>query len=158
LSSTSPAIHPYHLDSNNNHAPHPPSLLNGGYSLLSSCIKSESNENHLPSSKINNNIKQQQQRKTPGSFKYSTDGSNDEHSNELINRHDQQTQVDECQIKRLFECFHCEIIFKDFAMYCTHKQLHYSPDNPFRCAQCGEQKANKYDFFVHVAQQAHELT
>jgi hypothetical protein len=49
-------------------------------------------------------------------------------------------------------------IFKDFAMYCTHKQLHYSPDNPFRCAQCGEQKANKYDFFVHVAQQAHELT
>jgi hypothetical protein len=43
-------------------------------------------------------------------------------------------------------------------MYCTHKQLHYSPDNPFRCAQCREQKANKYDFFVHVAQQAHELT
>ena len=123
---------------------------------MSSCIKSESNENHLPSLKIESNIKRQRKGQAP--FKYPTDGSNDEHSNESINHHDQQTQVDECQIKRLFECFHCEIIFKDFAMYCTHKQLHYSPDNPFRCAQCGEQKANKYDFFVHVAQQAHELT
>jgi hunchback-like protein len=157
LSSTSTGVHSYHLDSNNNHTPPTPSLLNGGYSLLSSCIKNESNENHLPSSKFDHHIKRQR-KTTPGSFKYSTDGSNDEHSNDFINRHDQQTQVDECQIKRLFECFHCEIIFKDFAMYCTHKQLHYSPDNPFRCAQCGEQKANKYDFFVHVAQQAHELT
>ncbi|CAF1171727.1 unnamed protein product [Rotaria sordida] len=159
LSSMPTSVHSYHLDNNNNHAPPPPpppSLLNGGYSLLSSCIKNESNENHLPSSKLDTNIKRQRKGQAP--FKYSTDTSNDEHSNELINRHDQQTQVDECQIKRLFECFHCEIIFKDFAMYCTHKQLHYSPDNPFRCAQCGEQKANKYDFFVHVAQQAHELT
>ncbi|CAF1054484.1 unnamed protein product [Rotaria sp. Silwood1] len=156
LSSIPTSVHSYHLDNNNNHAPPPPSLLNGGYSLLSSCIKNESNENHLPSSKLDTNIKRQRKGQAP--FKYSTDTSNDEHSNELVNRHDQQTQVDECQIKRLFECFHCEIIFKDFAMYCTHKQLHYSSDNPFRCAQCGEQKANKYDFFVHVAQQAHELT
>ena len=109
--------------------------MNSGYSLLSSCIKNESNENSYPPAK--------RQRK-----------DDDEHANFV----DQQTQVDEWQIKRLFECFHCEIIFKDFAMYCTHKQLHYSPDNPFRCAQCGEQKANKYDFFVHVAQQAHDLT
>ena len=131
------SIHSYQLDSNNNHTsslPQPPSLLNSssssGYSLLSACIKNtESNENHLPTTKFDNDRKC-----------------------------DQQTQVDEWQIKRLFECFHCEIIFKDFAMYCTHKQLHYSPDNPFRCAQCGEQKTNKYDFFVHVAQQAHELT
>ncbi|CAF3764315.1 unnamed protein product [Adineta steineri] len=159
LSTTPTGVHSYHLDSNNNHAPPPPSLLNGGYSLLSSCIKSESNENHLPSTKLDNNTHLKRQRKGQAPpFKYSSDTSNDEHSNEIINRHDQQTQVDECQIKRLFECFHCEIIFKDFAMYCTHKQLHYSPDNPFRCAQCGEQKANKYDFFVHVAQQAHELT
>ncbi|CAF2056033.1 unnamed protein product [Rotaria magnacalcarata] len=156
LSSMPTSVHSYHLDNNNNHAPPPPSLLNGGYSLLSSCIKNESNENHLPSSKLDTNVKRQRKGQAP--FKYSADASNDEHSNEFINRHDQQTQVDECQIKRLFECFHCEIIFKDFAMYCTHKQLHYSPDNPFRCAQCGEQKANKYDFFVHVAQQAHELT
>ncbi|CAF4314847.1 unnamed protein product [Rotaria socialis] len=156
LSSMPTSVHSYHLDNNNNHAPAPPSLLNGGYSLLSSCIKNESNENHLPSSKLDTNVKRQRKGQAP--FKYSADASHDEHSNEFINRHDQQTQVDECQIKRLFECFHCEIIFKDFAMYCTHKQLHYSPDNPFRCAQCGEQKANKYDFFVHVAQQAHELT
>lgn len=71
---------------------------------------------------------------------------------------DRQTQVDEWQLQRLFECFHCQMIFKDFAMYCTHKQFHYSSSNPFRCAQCGEEKVNKYDFFVHVAQQAHELT
>ncbi len=135
LSSSTPSIHSYHLDNNNNHAPPPSSLLNSSYSLLSSCIKTESNENSYPSAK--------RQRK-----------DDDEH----INFVDQQTQVDEWQIKRLFECFHCEIIFKDFAMYCTHKQLHYSSDNPFRCAQCGEQKANKYDFFVHVAQQAHDLT
>ncbi len=134
LSSTSSNLHHYHLDNNNNHAL-PPSLLNSGYSLLSSCIKNELNENSFSSIK--------RQRK-------------DDEGN--INFVDQQTQVDEWQIKRLFECFHCEIIFKDFAMYCTHKQLHYSSDNPFRCAQCGEQKANKYDFFVHVAQQAHDLT
>ncbi|UJR31053.1 hypothetical protein I4U23_018563 [Adineta vaga] len=158
LSSTPTGIPSYHLDNNNNHAPPPPSLLNGSYSLLSSCIKAESNENHLPLSKSNETNLKRQRKEQVSSLKYSSDGSNDSHSIELINRHDQQTQVDECQIKRLFECFHCEIIFKDFAMYCTHKQLHYSPDNPFRCAQCGEQKANKYDFFVHVAQQAHELT
>ncbi|CAF1286063.1 unnamed protein product [Rotaria magnacalcarata] len=149
LSSTATNVHHYHLDNNNNHAQTQPSLLNGSYSLLSSCIKNEPNENSHPSTK--------RQRKEQGSYtSYSTDsGSNDERN---INYVDQQTQVDEWQIKRLFECFHCEIIFKDFAMYCTHKQLHYSPDNPFRCAQCGEQKANKYDFFVHVAQQAHDLT
>ncbi|CAF3372408.1 unnamed protein product [Rotaria sp. Silwood1] len=148
LSPTSSNVHHYHLDNNNNHAPPPPSLLNSGYSLLSSCIKNEPNENSYPSAK--------RQRKEQASYKsYSTDVNNDERN---INFVDQQTQVDEWQIKRLFECFHCEIIFKDFAMYCTHKQLHYSPDNPFRCAQCGEQKANKYDFFVHVAQQAHDLT
>ncbi|CAF3468523.1 unnamed protein product [Rotaria socialis] len=150
LSSTPTNVHHYHLDNNNNHAQTPPpSLLNGSYSLLSSCIKNEPNENSHPSTK--------RQRKEQGSYaSYSTDsGSNDERN---INYVDQQTQVDEWQIKRLFECFHCEIIFKDFAMYCTHKQLHYSSDNPFRCAQCGEQKANKYDFFVHVAQQAHDLT
>jgi len=133
-SSTSSNLHHYHLDNNNNHAL-PPSLLSSGYSLFSSCIRNESNENSFPSVK--------RQRKDD-------DGN--------ICLVDQQTQVDEWQIKRLFECFHCEIIFKDFAMYCTHKQLHYSSDNPFRCAQCGEQKANKYDFFVHVAQQAHDLT
>ncbi|CAF1516302.1 unnamed protein product, partial [Adineta ricciae] len=53
LSSTPTGVHSYHLDSNNNHAPPPPSLLNGGYSLLSSCIKTESNENYLPLSKSN---------------------------------------------------------------------------------------------------------
>ncbi|CAF3968034.1 unnamed protein product [Rotaria sp. Silwood2] len=150
LSSTTSNVHHYHLDNNNNHAPPPPppSLLNSGYSLLSSCIKNESNENSYPSPK--------RQRKEQASYKsYSTDVNNDERNMNFV---DQQTQVDEWQIKRLFECFHCEIIFKDFAMYCTHKQLHYSSDNPFRCAQCGEQKANKYDFFVHVAQQAHDLT
>ncbi|CAF1028284.1 unnamed protein product [Adineta steineri] len=147
LASTSSNIHHYHLDNNNNHAS-PPSLLNSGYSLLSSCIKNDPNENSLPPAK--------RQRKEHSTCKsYSTDGDNDERN---LNSVDQQTQVDEWQIKRLFECFHCEIIFKDFAMYCTHKQLHYSSDNPFRCAQCGEQKANKYDFFVHVAQQAHDLT
>lgn len=131
----SPNLHSYPLDNNNNPAL-PPSLLNNGnYSLLSSCRKSESNENTYPPAK--------RQRK------------DDETNSTTV---DQQTQVDEWQIKRLFECFHCEIIFKDFAMYCTHKQLHYSTDNPFRCAQCGEQKMNKYDFFVHVAQQAHDLT
>lgn len=124
----------YPLDNNNNPSL-PPSLLNNGYSLLSSCIKNDSNEN------IYSLLKRQ--------------GKDDEGN---ITSMDQQTQVDEWQIKRLFECFHCEMIFKDFAMYCTHKQLHYSPENPFRCAQCGEQKANKYDFFVHVAQQAHDLT
>lgn len=134
-------------------------MLNGGYSLLSSCIKTESNENHLPAAAAKtNDLSLKRQRKGQAPFKYPSDGGNDEQPTEPSNRHDQQTQVDECQIKRLFECFHCEIIFKDFAMYCTHKQLHFSPDNPFRCAQCGEQKANKYDFFVHVAQQAHELT
>ncbi|CAF1294780.1 unnamed protein product [Rotaria sordida] len=147
-STTSSNIHHYHLDNNNNHAPPSSSLLNSGYSLLSSCIKNESNENSFSSIK--------RQRKEQGSYKsYSIDMNNDERN---INFIDQQTQVDEWQIKRLFECFHCEIIFKDFAMYCTHKQLHYSSDNPFRCAQCGEQKTNKYDFFVHVAQQAHDLT
>lgn len=84
--------------------------------------------------------------------------NDDEDNDEQRNVTDQQTQVDEWQIKRLFECFHCEMIFKDFAMYCTHKQFHHSPENPFRCAQCGEQSTNKYDFFVHVTQQAHELT
>ena len=125
---------------------------------MSSCIKTESNENYLPLSKSNDTNLKRQRKEQVSALKYASDGSNDSYATELINRHDQQTQVDECQIKRLFECFHCEIIFKDFAMYCTHKQLHYSPDNPFRCAQCGEQKANKYDFFVHVAHQAHELT
>lgn len=127
--------------------------------MLSSCIKSESNENHLPSgSKTDDHVKRSRKGQIP--YKYPTNDSSysNDQLTDLPSRHDQQTQVDECQIKRLFECFHCEIIFKDFAMYCTHKQLHYSPENPFRCAQCGEQKANKYDFFVHVAQQAHELT
>ena len=133
--------------------------MNNGYSLLSSCIKNESNENHLPSgSKTDDHLKRSRKGQIP--YKYPINNSTLQHDQtaDLPSRHDQQTQVDECQIKRLFECFHCEIIFKDFAMYCTHKQLHYSPENPFRCAQCGEQKANKYDFFVHVAQQAHELT
>ncbi|CAF5221327.1 unnamed protein product, partial [Rotaria magnacalcarata] len=107
LSSTATNVHHYHLDNNNNHAQTQPSLLNGSYSLLSSCIKNEPNENSHPSTK--------RQRKEQGSYtSYSTDsGSNDERN---INYVDQQTQVDEWQIKRLFECFHCEIIFKDFAM------------------------------------------
>ncbi|CAF0903919.1 unnamed protein product [Adineta ricciae] len=142
LTSTSSNMHSYQLDSNNNHALPPAALLNGNYSLLSSCIKTDTNENIFPSAK--------RQRKD-----HSTDS---DHSERNLNSIDQQTQVDEWQIKRLFECVHCEMIFKDFAMYCTHKQLHYSPENPFRCAQCGEQKTSKYDFFVHVAQQAHDLT
>ena len=134
-SSSSSNLHHYNLDSNNNPTP-PPSLLGtNSYSLLASCVK------HEP-------VKRQRQA-TPDD-----DDTDDRHLASI----DQQTQVDEWQIKRLFECFHCEMIFKDFAMYCTHKQLHYSAENPFRCAQCGEQRANKYDFFVHVAQQAHELT
>ncbi|CAF0785454.1 unnamed protein product [Didymodactylos carnosus] len=76
----------------------------------------------------------------------------------LLRSQDQETQVDEKQIGKLFECSHCEILFRDFALYCIHKLLHYSQSNPFKCAQCGEQKANKVEFFIHVAQMAHELT
>ncbi|CAF0756550.1 unnamed protein product [Didymodactylos carnosus] len=76
----------------------------------------------------------------------------------LLRLQDQETQVDEKQIEKLFECSHCEILFRDFALYCIHKLLHYSQSNPFKCAQCGEQKANKVEFFIHVAQTAHELT
>ena len=131
----------YHLDSNNN--PTSSSLLgSNGYSLLASCVKHES-------------VKRQRREASGAKSSSADDDDADERTLASI---DQQTQVDEWQIKRLFECFHCEMIFKDFAMYCTHKQLHFSAENPFRCAQCGEQKANKYDFFVHVAQQAHELT
>lgn len=71
---------------------------------------------------------------------------------------DRETQVDQWQLQGLFECSHCQMIFKDFSMYCTHKQFHSSANNPFRCAQCGEQKRNQYDFFVHITQQAHDLS
>ena len=148
LSSISSNVPHYHVDNNNNHTLSSPYILNSSYSLLSSCIKNESNEN-------SHSLFKRQPKEHTSYKSYSTDGTNDERNVTFV---DQQTQVDEWQIKRLFECFHCEIIFKDFAMYCTHKQLHYSPDNPFRCAQCGEQKSNKYDFSVHVAQQAHDLT
>lgn len=122
---------------NNNNPTSLPTFITAGYSLLSSCLRNDSNEKISPTAK--------RQRKDP-----------DESEQRTVV--DQQTQVDEWQIKRLFECFHCEMIFKDFAMYCTHKQFHHSSDNPFRCAQCGEQTTNKHDFFVHVTQQAHELT
>jgi hypothetical protein len=108
------------------------------YSLLSSCLSNDARQRF--DQPLNNNT-----------FNHGNDVS---HSDSI----DQQTQVDEWQIQRLFECFPCQMIFKDFAMYCTHKQFHYSSDNPFRCAQCGEQKVNQYDFFVHITQQAHELT
>lgn len=55
----------------------------------------------------------------------------------------------------LYECQHCLLSFRDYVMYILHKGYHGYTD-PFRCNLCGQTSANRVDFFVHIAQVAHE--
>ncbi|XP_069676651.1 protein hunchback [Periplaneta americana] len=53
-----------------------------------------------------------------------------------------------------YHCSYCDIIFSDVVLYTMHKGYHGFED-PFKCNMCGEQTANKVEFFLHIARSSH---
>lgn len=53
-----------------------------------------------------------------------------------------------------YSCAFCDITFRDVVMYSLHKGYHGHKD-PFTCNACGQQTADKLDFFLHIARSPH---
>ena len=57
--------------------------------------------------------------------------------------------------KHVYECSHCEIVFRNCVMYTMHMGYH-GYHNPLKCNMCGYESKDQLDFFLHIARVAHE--
>ncbi|XP_021369639.1 protein suppressor of hairy wing-like [Mizuhopecten yessoensis] len=72
-------------------------------------------------------------------------------------KHTQTKMIDDADLlfaemesaRKVFECKHCSIIFRDFTMYLVHKTLHVDTSRPFVCHLCGNEARDKVDFHSH---------
>ncbi|GAB0093005.1 Protein hunchback [Sergentomyia squamirostris] len=55
---------------------------------------------------------------------------------------------------QVYECKHCDIIFKDAVLYTIHMGYH-GYDDVFKCNICGEKSDDRVAFFLHIARQSH---
>ena len=52
------------------------------------------------------------------------------------------------QQKKIYECTHCKILFREFSLYAVHIGMH-SSDNPMTCSMCGKACTSKFEFLCH---------
>ena len=50
--------------------------------------------------------------------------------------------------RKLFECPHCKIIFREFSIFAMHFGMHVS-SNPLQCSFCGRHCKDKFEFLCH---------
>jgi hypothetical protein len=121
---------------------------------------SESEQNPLPSEKMDNLINRQP---TEQENVY----NNQHPQSEMRKLNEELPRVDEAQNRNahekntlssskpeVYSCDHCDITFSDVILYSMHKGYHGYQD-PFKCNMCGVQTANKVEFFLHIARSSH---
>ncbi|XP_023215614.1 protein hunchback-like [Centruroides sculpturatus] len=59
------------------------------------------------------------------------------------------------KLNSYFNCIHCDLLFKDCAMYSIHMGYH-DYNHPFKCNVCGIRFNDKLSFFIHIARVAHD--
>ncbi|XP_046668341.1 protein hunchback-like [Homalodisca vitripennis] len=57
-------------------------------------------------------------------------------------------------VKEVYDCPYCDILFGDVVMYTMHMGYH-GYQNPFTCNMCGHQTTDKVQFLLHLTRVAH---